>query len=259
MKRILLFSSLFLLVLGTTAWGQFFASDARLDWWMLDTPHFYIIYHTGLEETAQEAAELAESAYEYWEEELDYHLEAKTKIVLVDNTDLNGGAANPFAHTIGITPIEARTFNEWLNSRSPNPLDVVVFHEHGHVVDLAKVSGLSAQLRDLFGTTISPTVFKPGTLTEGIPIYFEMLRSGDSRANDPREAMYFRQMVLEDEFIPFEQVLSTHSRDVWPSWYMITHNVGPWVVRYMGETYGPETIERFDRVLAEDPLALPHL
>ena len=74
--------------------------------------------------------------------------------------------------------------------------------------------------------------------------------------NDPREAMYFRQMVLEDEFIPFEQVLSTHSRDVWPSWYMITHNVGPWVVRYMGETYGPETIERFDRVLAEDPLAL---
>jgi len=256
MKRILLFTSVLLLTFAVTTSGQFFAADARLDWWMLDTPHFYIIYHTGLEEVAQEAADLAEFAYDFWERELDYHLEAKTKIVLVDNTDLNGGAANPFAHTIGITPTEARTFNEWLNSRNQNPLDTVVLHEHGHVVDLAKVSGISAQLREVFGTSIMPTLFKPGMFTEGLPIYFEMLRSGDSRANDPREAMYFRQMVLEDEFIPFDQVLSFHPRNEWPSWYMITHNVGPWVMRYMGETYGSDSIERFDRILAEDPLAL---
>ena len=93
MRRILLLASLFLLAFGTITWGQFFSTDARLDWWYLDTPHFYIIYHTGLEELAQEAAAEAEFAYEFWERELDYHLEAKTKIVLVDNSDLNGGAA----------------------------------------------------------------------------------------------------------------------------------------------------------------------
>ena len=146
--------------------------------------------------------------------------------------------------------------NEWLNSRNANPLDTVILHEHGHVIDLAKVSGISAQLRDIFGTAVIPTAFKPGMLTEGIPIYFEMERSGHSRANDPREAMYFRQMVLEDNFIPFDQILSFQPRNQWPSWYMITHNVGPWVVRYMGETFGSESIAEFDRILAEDPLAL---
>lgn len=256
MRRIFLTTLVVALALGFTAWGQFLGTDPRLDWWKVETEHFLIIFHNGLEEMAQEAAVLAEHAYEFWEEELDYHVEGKTKIYLIDNSDLDGGAANPFAQIIGIVPSEARTMNEWLNSRNISPLDTVILHEHGHVVDLVKVNGISESFRNLFGNTVVPTLNKPLMFTEGLPIYFEMLRSGNSRSNDPRNAMYFRQMVLEDKIIPFNDILSFHPRLDWPSWYMITHDIGPWVVRYMGDTYGSNSIERFDRALAEDPLAL---
>jgi Tol biopolymer transport system component len=256
MRRIFLTTLVVTLALGFSAWGQFLGTDPRLDWWKVETEHFLIIFHNGLEEMAQEAAVLAESAYEFWERELDYHVEDKTKIYLIDNSDLDGGAASPTNQIIGIVPSEARTMNEWLNSRVQSPLDVVILHEHGHIVDLVKVNGISSSFREMFGNTIVPTVFKPPMLTEGIPIYFEMLRSGNSRSNDPRQSMYFRQMVIEDKLMPFDDILSFHPRQEWPSWYMVTHDVGPWVVRYLGETFGSDSIERFDRAMAEDPLAL---
>jgi Tol biopolymer transport system component len=256
MKQIALFIALMISVLSLSGLSQYSATDPRLDWWVIETDHFYIIYHTGLENTAQEAASMAEGAYENWETTLNYHIKDKTTIVLADSTDIDGGAADSTNQLIIINPSEARVFNEWLNSRNPNPLDAVITHEHGHVVDLTKVSGLSEELRNIFGNTVTPTLYKPLAFIEGIPIYLEMLRTGSERANDPRNAMYFRQMVVEGNFMPFDQILSRSQRSDWPSGYMISHDIGPWIVRYMGETYGKESIEKFDKALAEDPMAL---
>ncbi len=238
--------------------GQFTLTDPRLRWQTLETEHFRIIFHEGLEGTAQEAAQYAEAAYDFWTKELGYAPDFKTSIVLADNTDFDGGSASPAAGIIVINTSAARSFNEWLNSRDASKLETVVYHEYGHVADLSEVGGLSAFLRALFGNTVLPTATKPGTFSEGIPIYEDFRRTGNERAGDPRDAMYFREMSRQKRFPRLDELLffGHYNARNWPSSYMITHDLGPWLVRYMGETYGPDKVAKLNDTLARDSLAL---
>lgn len=238
--------------------GQFTFTDPSLTWQTLETPHFRIIFHEGLEGMAQEAAQYAEAAFEFWTREMGYAPGFKTNIVLVDNTDFNGGSANPAAGIIVINTSSARSFNEWLNSRDASKLETVVYHEYGHVADLSEVGGLSALLRAIFGNTILPTATKPGTFSEGIPIYQDFRRTGTERAGDPRDAMYFREMARQKRFPRLDELFFSghYNTRYWPSTYMITHDLGPWLVRYMGEKYGPDKAAKLNDTLAHDPLAL---
>jgi len=259
------FSALMLAVVGMLmlfsewrALGQFTFTDPRLRWHTLETEHFRIIFHDGLEGTAHEAAQYAEAAYEFWTKELKYAPGFKTNIVLADNTDFDGGSAFPSAGIIVINTSAARSFNEWLNSQDASKLETVIYHEYGHVADLSEVGGLSALLRAIFGNTILPTATKPGTFSEGIPIYEDFRRTGSERASDPRDAMYLREMTRQKRFPRLDELLffGHYNARNWPSSYMITHDLGPWLVRYMGETYGPDKVAKLNDTLAQNPLAL---
>lgn len=250
-----------IVLLSFTEWhgfGQFTFTDPRLKWQTLETEHFRIIFHEGLEGTAQEAAQYAEAAFEFWTEELNYAPDFKTNIVLADNTDFDGGSANPTAGVIVINTSAARSFNEWLNSRDASKLEAVIYHEYGHVADLSEVGGLSAFLRAIFGNTILPAATKPGTFSEGIPIYEDFRRTGSERASDPRDAMYFREMSRQKRFPRLDTLLFSghYNARSWPSTYMVTHDLGPWLMRYMGEIYGPDKVAKLNDTLAQDPLAL---
>lgn len=226
--------------------AQFLTLDPRLEWKTLETEHFYIIYPEGLEDFAHEAAVYSEVAYEYWVEELDYELPFKTQKIVADIGDMAAGAASPLLQVTIQGTSDARAFNEWLNARGRNGLEQVIFHELGHIVDLAKVGGVPAVLEDIFGSIVFNNG-RPGTFVEGIPIQKEFERGGASRANDPREAMYLRALLLNDEFVPFDHLIHTgYSRDEFPSPYMLNHNYGPWMTRYMVETYGADTIQKLD-------------
>jgi len=229
--------------------AQFLTLDARLEWNTLETEHFYIIYPDGLEELAQEAAVYSEAAYAHWAEDLNYALPFKTQKIVADIGDLAAGAASPVLQVTIQGTSDARAFNEWLNSRGRNGLEQVIFHELGHIVDLAKVSGVPAVLEDIFGSIVLPNAGRPGTFIEGIPIQNEFKRGGASRANDPREAMYMRALLLNDEFVPFDHLIHTgYSRDEFPSSYMLNHNYGPWMTRYMVDEYGADTILKMDEI-----------
>ncbi len=235
--------------------AQFLTLDARLDWNTMETEHFYIIYPDGLEELAQEAAVYSEAAYAFWTEELGYELPYKTQKIVADIGDLAAGAASPVLQVTIQGTSDARAFNEWLNSRGRNGLEQVIFHELGHIVDLAKVSGIPAVLEDVFGSIVIPNGARPGTFIEGIPIYEEFKRGGASRANDPREAMYMRALLLNDEFVPFDHLIHTgYSRDEFPSPYMLNHNYGPWMTRYMADEYGEESIFKMDEISSKQLL-----
>jgi hypothetical protein len=173
----------------STASAQFLDLDPARDWYVLSTEHFRIVYHDGLEEIAQEAALVSEEAYQFWVRELRYTVPFKINIILADPSDFAVGAANPFGDVIASVS-NARVFNEWLNPQNPSWLEDVLYHEIGHVFDITKTSGLSERLRPWLGPVLTLTNrSKPGTLIEGIPIYFELKRTGASRSNSSRDAM----------------------------------------------------------------------
>lgn len=250
-------ATLWVLGASVPASGQFLALDPRLDWQVLETEHFFIVYPTGLEAVAQETANYSEAAFDYWIQELGYTPPFKISEVIADIGDMAAGAANPLSHVTIQGTSDARAFNEWLNARARSGLEQVVFHELGHVVDLAKVKGVPAVLRGLFGAISMPQLVRPGSIIEGIPIYHEFARSGASRANDPREAMYLRALLLRDEFEAFDHLIHTgYSRQEFPSPYMLNHNYGAWFTRFLAERYGHEVIRNLDEASSESLLPI---
>ena len=67
-----------MMVLSATGQAQFLRLDPRLEWWVLETEHFSIIFPPGTEGLAWEAAELAEEAWRYWKEERSEGMIAET-------------------------------------------------------------------------------------------------------------------------------------------------------------------------------------
>lgn len=236
--------------------AQFLELDPGLNWQVLETEHFSVIFPPGTEGLAQESAQVAEAAWQYWTEELAYSPPGKTALVIVPNADFAvGGASTIPNNEIMIGTSQARSFSEWLNSRSRSGLESVIFHEYGHIADIGKVSGLSKLLRDLLGSIIMPNGTKPGFFTEGVVISAKYRHLGASRSDDPRDAMYLREMWRNDLLPPLDRASQyDYDRRGWPSGYMISHDYGAWLVRYLAEEYGPEKIAEIDRLNAESPL-----
>jgi len=238
--------------------AQFLDLDPKLNWYVLSTEHFNVIYPEGLEAIAQEAALISEEAYQFWARALRYTVPFKINVVLADPSDFAVGAANPFGDIIASVS-NARVFNEWLNPQNPSWLEDVLYHEIGHVFDITKVSGLSEKLRPWLGPVLTlPNASKPGTIIEGIPIYFELKRSGASRSNSSRDAMYFRAQVLENRFIPLAQMGVGYGYDPphWPCGYMLAHDGGAWFARFIAETYGDDKLALIDEINANALLPL---
>ncbi|MFQ5795641.1 MAG: DPP IV N-terminal domain-containing protein [Candidatus Bipolaricaulia bacterium] len=246
--RTLLIAALWLYLTAPIGIGAAHSHDLRLRWRVLETPHFRIIFHQGEEQLANEAAIVAERAHGLLTQALNYTPPEKTNIVITDASDLPNGFAIPFPNPdIVVYPVHSRA-GEFFNSRFDSWLDQVIFHEYGHIVDLSKVNGPGTILRSLFGRQILAPP-KPMAFVEGIPIYAEFNRSGESRANDPRDAMFLRAMLLEDAFPTLGQISSDYTRDEWPPTGLLDHDFGPWLVRYIAERYGsdvlPEILERY--------------
>ncbi len=246
-----------LILLSAVVFGQVFTLDPELKWQVLESAHFRVIFHEGVENLASETLVLAEEAFQFWTKELQYAPKGKTAIVLADIGDIPAGGAIPAANKIFISTSWARVFNQWLNSRSRSWLEDVIFHEYGHIVDIGKVSGISQLLRRL-SNFITPNMARPHTFIEGVPIYYESKAlSGHSRATDPRDAMYWRAMVLANRFPSFAQAGTLHySRSQWPSTYMLSHDLGGWLVRYLAEQYGSDKIVKLAELNATRPLNL---
>jgi len=243
-------------ILSAVGQAQFLRLDPSLKWQVLETEHFSIIFPPGTEGMAQESAELAEDAWQYWKGELKYAPPGKTAIAIVPGADFDlGGASTMPQNEIMIGTSEARTFSEWLNSRARSGLEQVIYHEYGHIVDIGKVSGFSRFLRDLFGSIVMPNGFKPGFFIEGVVISAEYRRSGASRSNAPRDAMYLRELWLHDLLPSLDRASQYgYDRRGWPSSYMLNHDYGSWLLRYLAEEYGPGKIAEIDKLNAESPL-----
>jgi Zn-dependent protease with chaperone function len=162
-----------LVLLAILAWA--FPAQARFDprfsWRTIETAHFRVHYHNGLEAIAPRAAEIAEEAHRQLAPALLWQPADKTELVLADVSDLPNGMATPFPYNrmvIYLTPPLEQPFS--LTGRE-DWLRLVIVHEYTHILHLDAAHRLPAWLRRVLGRTYFPNALQPQWLIEGLATY----------------------------------------------------------------------------------------
>jgi Tol biopolymer transport system component len=258
LRRILSVLALFIgLALGPEAGGQDFGLsgfDPQLNWKTLQTEHFRIHFHQGLENTAQEAAVIAEESYAILLEEFG-QAPPMIDIMLVDAFDFSNGFANPLADSVGIFASQYRLSDNF-NVRGDSWWRMVIFHELVHAIELDQTRGISQVLRAIFGKSILPDILKPVPFIEGLAVYEKYKHLGESRLNDSRTRMVIRQLIVDNRLPRLDEIKGFYDRTEWPGLGFLWYNYGSWLMRYIEEEYGDDALRRFDEVNAARPLNL---
>ncbi len=238
-----------LMLLGSSAKGAAVPIELRFDpslpWKTLETEHFIIVFPEEMRPVAEEAAEIAERAQEFWAQQLGYSPQEKTFLVLTDQRDV------PFASTRlfpqNVIALDHPFGFSWERLGSAITLEDLIFSEYGRLVDQARVEGLTADLKALLGKLIAPGLAKPLMFREGLA---ELIASDHSFAE-----MLVRAWVQADRFPSLAQLSAPYAKRSWPPAVLQARAMGDLFLRFLKEAYGPEIPEALGRVHAEYPLA----
>ncbi len=234
-------------LVGALACGQMFglpALDPGLDFWTLETEHFRIHFHQGLEGVAHEVAGLAEDAYDVLKEEFGGAPD-KLDLVLVDPFDFANGFANPLFDHIGVFSFQGR-LSDWSNVRLDSWWQMVVFHEIVHAIDLDRTKGVSEDARRFLGKIILPNMWKPWAFVEGLAVYTKYKHLGESRLNDARTRAMVRQLVLDGDIPRLDELRQLYSRAEWPAGNLLIYNFSAWFMFFIEETQGEDALRRIN-------------
>ncbi len=189
--------------------------DYRKRFFTIETEHFFIHYHNGLEDWAKGVNNIAEDVYEKLTQEFNYHPEEKTHVVIMDRSDLVSGYAMVFPYnTIFLNPGYPdldTTIGEY-----DNFLYNLFVHEYAHILSMDVTEGYSGKLRKIFGKPVPaetpssglfflllspPNIFMPRWWHEGIATEVEAKYGFGGRGKRSFYDMVFR-MAVEEDYLP---------------------------------------------------------
>lgn len=212
----------------------------------VETDHFSIHYHQGLEHLVKRVAYRLESLHKTFANTYHIKVPSKTDVILYDN-DMPDGFAYPPLNTIFIG-----THNFDFNLRGTNEwFDDVVTHEYSHIVSIwtsfkfpswiphLQMGSFSHPNQKLRSEAIHvfPTEILPQWFTEGIAQYDALLH-GSERWDSHRD-MILRTAVLSNNPLTWDHmhVFTGRGDD-----YEKTYNHGFSLVKYIAEKYGYEKV-----------------
>ena len=189
--------------------------DPAYRWYTLDTPHFQVHYHQGLEALAQRAAREAERAHARLVPLLGYSPAERTHLVLSDDSDSANGSATPIPYdTIRIYAVPPESGSVLNDER--DWLQEVITHEYVHILHLDNIGGIPALVNRIFGKIWPPNGLTPTWLVEGAAVAHESpAGSGAGRNDSALFDMYLRSLVVEPPGLPTLAQLSNPYLE-WP-------------------------------------------
>ncbi len=225
----------------------------------VESAHFKIHYHAGLDHLTKRVANKLEELYNIYTDTYDLTLPGKTEVVIYDG-DIPEGFAYPNFNFIfiGVHDYEfnLRGSSDWF--------DDVVTHEFAHVVSISTGFKLSPKIPSIqvgyfthpnqsFRTEalhVYPSEVLPPWFTEGIAQYESSRHGADSW--DTHRDMILRSLTASGKLLSWAHmnVFTGRGDD-----YEKTYNHGFSLVKYISETYGYDKIlallresSRFDRL-----------
>ena len=246
--------------------SAFSQNHPELEWQVVETEHFRILYHQGLQGAAARTAQIAEAAYDPITKLYGYQPEDRVRIVLKDYDDYANGAAFFYHDTIEIWTtaldhdFDLRGTSDWLRN--------VITHEFTHIISLGTARKVSQRVPALYlqyfgyqreenrpdiligypdaiaSYPVMSTVV-PMWLAEGAAQY--MAEGAHQDRWDANRDMVLRAQVLSGEQLPFDQ-MGVFGKHGFGNEYVYDHGYG--LVRYIAERYGEHKIAELYRAAA---------
>ncbi|HEY3498493.1 MAG TPA: hypothetical protein VGK73_27570 [Polyangiaceae bacterium] len=212
------------------------AGDPRVHWYTLETPHFSVHYHAGIEPVAQKLASVAEGVYRRLVPELGFVPDQKTELVLTDESEYANGFAwvlpYPTVRLLVSAPDDMSTlgdYDDWLTE--------LVTHELTHILQISNVSGVPGVANSIFGPTFTPNHQQPNWIIEGLAVAMETEHTTGGRLRSTQFEMQIRADVLSGRFARLDEM--SHLPTRWPGgglWYLYGAKFIEWIV----SIYGPD-------------------
>ena len=230
----------------------------ELIWRTLETEHFRVLYHDGLEHTARQAAEVAEAAYGPVTRLYGYRPAGPVRVILKDYDDYGNGAAYFYhdAIEVWITPLEhdfeLRGTSDWLRN--------VITHEFVHIVSLGAARKGPQRVPAAF---LEYFAYKPESERDDIltgapdrlallplantvlPMWFAEGVAQHQTAQlrhdrwDSHRDMVLRTAVLDGSLLSLDD-MGVFGKAGFGNEFVYDHGYG--LVRYLAETYGDSTL-----------------
>lgn len=160
---------IFLLTLLTNS--QTHAVDPAIDWKIISTPHFEIIYDAKQHQIAQQYAGYAEYSFDLLSP-IFKEYPKKTVIVIDDSSDQANGYATrlpyPLINVRPVLPEQSETIGMYGNWGYE-----LVLHEYTHILSFEPAHGVVRPLRWVFGSIMSPNMVLPRWWLEGLAVKME--------------------------------------------------------------------------------------
>lgn len=215
-------------------------SDPSLRWYTIETEHFRITYHSGIEDVAQHVANVCENIHGTMTGVMAWAPRAKTEIVLTDFAESANGSATALPYNAIRLIVTAPEDLSPLGDVDDWYLALVT-HEYTHVLHTDNIHGIPALINALIGKTYAPNQVQPRWILEGIGVFQESARTSAGRLRNSQWEMFLRTDVLEDNVATLDQISSTVRR--WPQGNLF-YLYGSYFVDWLAETYGQDIIPK---------------
>lgn len=217
------------------------AFDPALRFYTIETEHFRITYHTGLEEVAQHVANTAESIHGHmtlamgWVPKTD-----KTEFALLDTTESANGSASALPYNAIRLLVTAPEDFSPLGDVDDWYLELVT-HEYTHVLQTDHIRGIPAIVNAVLGKTMAPNQVQPRWILEGYGVYFESARTSGGRLRNSMWDMFMRTDVLQNNLASIDQMSNVVRR--WPQGNLF-YLYGSYFIDWIAETYGEKALRQ---------------
>ena len=231
--------------------------DTSFKFSTIETEHFSIHFHQGLEDVAQKSASIAEDAHDTLVREFKWEPREKTQMVLIDDSDFNNGWASVLPYNtiyIQVVPpsidMTIGEYEDWLK--------IIIIHEYSHILSMDPSRGYSEITRSIFGkpipggdalslflfiATAPPNVFLPSWWHEGIATWSETEHTPVGRGRSAYYEMILR-MAVADNNIPAVDKLNGEV-PYWPDGHL-PYIFGLRLQKYIADKYGKEALGKLN-------------
>lgn len=173
-------------------------TDPSIEFRVLTSPHFEVIFRKEQRELAKRYALAAEQAREML---LPVFKEApdNTIIYLQDNTDQTNGLADflPYPH-ITVYPVLPTSLDS-IDEYGDWALEMIL-HEYTHILNMYPAHGIYRPLKYIFGTVVRPNAVLPRWYLEGLAVNLETWFSDHGRLRSTETAAAARALTLSGGF-----------------------------------------------------------
>ncbi len=157
---------LFFIINYNISYSQFEGyNHPELKWETIETEHFIVYYHQGLERTPRILAKIAEEIYNPITSLYNFEPDSKVHIIVKDTDDYSGGAAYFYDNKIEVwaTPLNfiLRGTHKWLRD--------VLTHEFTHIISIQKARKMPRRVPALFAQGLGYEKEKRKDVLYGFP------------------------------------------------------------------------------------------